>query len=71
MCALCGELAKARNLDTTLNILAKNITEIMDVKGATIRLLDEKNQTLEIVAAYGLSKKYLKERPCYPEETPC
>ena len=70
MCALCGELAKARNLDTTLNILAKNITEIMDVKGATIRLLDEKNQTLEIVAAYGLSKKYLKKGPVILKKHP-
>jgi signal transduction protein with GAF and PtsI domain len=70
MCALCGELAKVRNLDTTLNILAKNITEIMDVKGATIRLLDEKNQTLEIVAAYGLSKKYLKKGPVVLKKHP-
>lgn len=70
MCALCGELAKARGLDTTLNILAKNITEIMDVKGATIRLLDEKNQTLEIVAAYGLSKKYLKKGPVVLKKHP-
>ena len=61
MCALCGDLAKARDLNNTLNILAKNITEIMGVKGSTIRLLDEKNQTLEIVAAYGLSRKYLKK----------
>ena len=68
MCALCGELAKARSLDTTMNILAKNITEIMDVKGSTIRLLDEKNQTLEIVAAYGLSKKYLKKGPIILKE---
>jgi len=61
MCRLCGELAQARDLRTTLNILARNITEIMGVKGSTIRLLDEKMQTLEIVAAYGLSNEYLKK----------
>ena len=70
MCALCGDLAKARDLNTTLNILAKNITEIMGVKGSTIRLLDEKNQTLEIVAAYGLSRKYLKKGPVILKEHP-
>jgi len=70
MCALCGELAKARDLNTTLNVLAKNITEIMGVKGSTIRLLDEKNQTLEIVAAYGLSKRYLKKGPVVLKKHP-
>jgi len=70
MCALCGELAKARDLNTTLNILAKNITEIMDVKGATIRLLDEKNQTLEIVAAHGMGKSYLKKGPVVLKKHP-
>ncbi len=70
MCALCGDLAKARDLNNTLNILAKNITEIMGVKGSTIRLLDEKNQTLEIVAAYGMSKKYLKKGPVILKKHP-
>jgi signal transduction protein with GAF and PtsI domain len=70
MCRFCGELASARDLKTTLNILAKNITVIMDVKGSTIRLLDEKNRTLEIVAAYGLSKKYLKKGPIILEKHP-
>lgn len=63
MCRLCGELAKARDLNTTLNTLAMNITKIMGVKGSTIRLLDEKKQTLEIVAQYGLSKAYLEKGP--------
>ncbi|MDI6744834.1 MAG: GAF domain-containing protein [Thermodesulfovibrionales bacterium] len=70
MCALCGELAKARGLNATLNILAKNITGIMDVKGSTIRLLDEKDQTLEIVAAYGMSRKYLKKGPVILKKHP-
>ena len=63
ICRLCGELAKAHDLKDTLNILARNITKVMGVKGSTIRLLDEKNQTLEIVAEYGLSKSYLEKGP--------
>lgn len=35
----------------------------MRVKGSTIRILDEKNQTLEIAAQDGLSKSYLKKGP--------
>jgi len=63
MCRLCGEMAQTYDLSTILNILARNITKIMGVKGSTVRLLDEKSQTLEIVAAYGLSKTYLKKGP--------
>lgn len=70
MCRLCGEIAKAHDLKTTLNILAKNITEIMGVKGSAIRLLDEKNQTLEIVAAHGLSKRYLGKGPVILKKHP-
>jgi len=33
------------------------------VKGASIRLLDEAEETLELVAAFGLSKKYLQKGP--------
>jgi signal transduction protein with GAF and PtsI domain len=70
MCRLCGELAQAFDLDTTLNILARNIAKIMRVKGSTIRLLDEKQQTLEIVAQYGLSKKYLDKGPVVLKKHP-
>lgn len=63
MCRLCGEMAQTYDLSTILNILARNITKIMGVKGTTVRLLDEKSQTLEIVAAYGLSKTYLQKGP--------
>jgi signal transduction protein with GAF and PtsI domain len=70
MCRLCGEIANAYDLNTTLNILARNITKIMGVKGATIRLLDEKKQTLEIVAAFGLSKAYLQKGPVILRDHP-
>src|SRR5659263_340287 len=32
---------------------------LVGIKGASIRLLDETKETLELVAAFGLSKKYL------------
>ncbi len=67
---LCSEIAKARDLDTTLNILVKSITAIMGVKGASVRLLDEKNQTLRVAAAYGLSKSYIDKGPLVLAENP-
>jgi signal transduction protein with GAF and PtsI domain len=36
---------------------------LVGVKGASIRLLDETKKTLELVAAFGLSKKYLQKGP--------
>jgi signal transduction protein with GAF and PtsI domain len=63
MCRICSELASARDLRSTLDILAKNIALMMNVKGSTIRLLDERNRTLEIMAAYGLSRAYLEKGP--------
>lgn len=67
---LLEELVSSYELDTTLNILAKNITEQMGVKGCTIRLLDEKTRTLQIVAAHGVSKTYLEKGPVPIDEHP-
>jgi signal transduction protein with GAF and PtsI domain len=71
VCRLCGDLAKeAPDLNATLKVLAQNITKIMGVKGCTIRLLDEKNQTLEIAASFGLSTGYLQKGPVALKEHP-
>jgi len=67
---LLEELVSFYELDTTLNILAKNITEQMGVKACTIRLLDEKTRTLKIVAAHGVSKTYLEKGPVLIDEHP-
>jgi hypothetical protein len=40
VCRLCGDLAKAPDLTSTLTVLAQSVTKIMGVKGCTIRLLD-------------------------------
>lgn len=68
MCRLCEELAVQYDLGSVLNMLARNITEVMAVKGCTIRLLDEKERTLEISAAYGMSKAYLEKGPVLVEK---
>ena len=59
------EVVKAVNstLDRqeVLHLLVKNVTQVMDLKGSAIRLLDPRKRTLELVASYGLSKKYLNK----------
>lgn len=51
-----------------LNMIVKKIPEIMNLKAATIRLLDPARKKLKLVAAYGLSDKYLKRGPVDTED---
>lgn len=63
LCRLCASMAIKDDLKDILGVLAKNITDVLGVKGCTIRFYDARTQTLEIVAAYGLSKEYLNKGP--------
>ena len=46
-----------------LDLLVSNVTQVMNLKASAIRLLDEKQRTLELVASHGLSEKYLNKGP--------
>ena len=49
-------------------MMTADIAEIMGVKGASIRLVDESSGTLKLVASYGLSEKYLDKGPFYYDQ---
>lgn len=51
-----------------LDMIVKKIPEVMGLKAATIRLLDHTGKKLRLVAAYGLSEKYLNRGPVDTEE---
>lgn len=55
-------------LNDVLNLIVKKLPEVMNLKAATIRLLDETEKKLELVASYGLSEKYLSKGPVDTEE---
>jgi signal transduction protein with GAF and PtsI domain len=61
------EVVKAVNstLDRqeVLDLLVSNATQVMDLKASAIRLLDEKQRSLELAASHGLSEKYLNKGP--------
>src|SRR3974390_910079 len=42
-----------------LDLIVRQATDAMNLKGATIRLINPKTNTMELVAAVGLSEKYL------------
>ncbi len=50
-------------VDEVLDQIVRQISQVMNLKGATIRLVNPKTNTLELVAAVGLSETYLKKGP--------
>ena len=56
------------NVSEVLGLIVKKIPEVLHLKGATIRLLDETGTELKLVAAHGLSQKYLNKGPVDTEE---
>ncbi len=52
-------LNASQHLSSVLDVIVKRVPGVMDLKGCTIRLLDPSRRHLELVAASGLSRKYL------------
>jgi signal transduction protein with GAF and PtsI domain len=50
-------------MNEILDHIVRQITAAMSLKGATIRLVNPKTNTLELAAAHGLSDKYLQKGP--------
>jgi len=51
------------DLEDTLKTLVRLVTEVMNVKACTIRLLDEQNQKMVTKAVWGLTDTFLKKGP--------
>ncbi len=56
------------NLDEVLALIVRKLPEVMGMKAATIRLLDESGKKLNLVAAHGLSEEYLSRGPIDSEK---
>ncbi len=54
-------LSSTLAVDEVLDQIVRQITAVMALKGATIRLINPRTNTMELVAAQGLSEKYLKK----------
>jgi len=57
------------DLKKILHILTSDVAEILNVKAASILLVDETRKTLEHVASYGLSEQYLNRGPLNVEKS--
>ena len=56
-------IISALDVKKVLHLLVKTATTALDIKGAAVRLLDEKRQRMELVASYGLSDRYVTKGP--------
>jgi sigma-B regulation protein RsbU (phosphoserine phosphatase) len=56
-------LADARELSTVLKRTVQVVTELMECKAASIRLIDPEKDELTIMAGYNLSAEYLNKGP--------
>ncbi len=56
-------LSSTLAVDEVLDQIVRQISAVMGLKGATIRLVDPKTNTLELAASQGLSEKYLSKGP--------
>jgi GAF domain-containing protein len=51
------------NLEEVLQMIVRKLPEVMGLRAATIRLIDDDSGRLRLVAAYGLSQDYLNRGP--------
>jgi signal transduction protein with GAF and PtsI domain len=60
---LAVNLSGSLDVKEILHAMTTDLARALGVKAASIRLLDEKGESLELVASYGLSEKYLHKGP--------
>ena len=62
--------ASAMNIPAILNLVVKDVAETMNIKASSIHLLDPREKSLELAAAYGLSEDFLKRVTILLEKSP-
>lgn len=66
--AVTRAVSSTLNVKEVLDLIARKIPQVMNLKAATIRLLDSTGKKLQLVAASGLSERYLNRGPVDTEE---
>ncbi len=55
------------NIGKVLELVVKMVTQVLNGKGCTVRLLDPKTQNLYVAQSYGLSKEFLEKGPVHSQ----
>lgn len=67
--ALASSINSSLDIKNILGNLTANICDSLEMKGATIRLLDEDTETMHLVASHGLSDEFLERRRTITTDT--
>jgi signal transduction protein with GAF and PtsI domain len=70
LCSVSQNIISEASYDKVLSSLVKGAATCLNIKASSVRLLDKTGQRLEIAAAYGLSKSYLKKGPVEIAKSP-
>lgn len=60
---LAASISESLDVKTILQAMTQDMVESLDLKAASVRLLDEDKRTLKSVASFGLSEKYMNKGP--------
>ncbi len=66
--AVTSAVSSTLDVNEVINMIVRKIPEVMNLRAATIRLLDDSGKKLRLVASYGLSEKYINRGPVDTEE---
>jgi GAF domain-containing protein len=60
---LAASISSSLDVKTILQAMTEDLVRVMQIKAASVRLLDENTHTVKLVASFGLSEKYLNKGP--------
>ncbi|MEW6376377.1 MAG: GAF domain-containing protein, partial [Thermodesulfobacteriota bacterium] len=66
---LAAHINSTLDVKEIMRIMSEEIARAFGMKAVSVRLLDEKRETLKLVASYGLSEKYLNKGPISAEKS--
>ncbi len=66
---LISDINSSLDIRVILQTLTEKMARALDLKAASIRLLNDNKTELRLVASYGLSEKYLNKGPVYAEQS--
>lgn len=66
---LAANLNSSLDIKKIFHILTAQVADALDMKAVSVRLLNKKTGTLDLMASYGLSEEYLNKGPVFAEES--
>jgi GAF domain-containing protein len=70
LCDICLCITSAESFNEVMQKIVKKATELFDLKGALIRLLEKQGHKLEVASYYGLSEEYVRKGPIVIDNSP-